>query len=110
MIALPLQVASLYHQVKGVVMLHELLNAVEQHLASPATSLDNGDNWGLVQKWLLVAAQKDGSGGDPAKSKSFIAFHMDALLSNNVIHGWMTESLDAALGRHQENVSTKVGI
>ncbi len=60
-------------------MPHELLDAVEKHLASPATSLDNGDNWGLVQKWILVAAQKDGGSGDLAKSKSFIAFCMDAL-------------------------------
>jgi hypothetical protein len=44
-------------------MSHELLNAIKQHLASPDTSLDNRDDWGLVQKWLLVAAQKDGSGG-----------------------------------------------
>jgi hypothetical protein len=47
--ALPLQVASLYCQVKGVVMSHKLLDAMEQHLASPTTSLDNKDNWGLVQ-------------------------------------------------------------
>ncbi len=111
MIGLPLQVTSFYHQLRGAVMLHELLDTVEKHLANPATSLDNGDNWGLVQKWLLVAAQKDGSGGDPAKSKSFIAFCMDALLSNNdLIHWWMTEMLNATLGRHPENASTKVGI
>ncbi len=92
-------------------MPQELLDAVEKHLASPATSLDNGDNWGLLQKWLLVAAQKDGGGGDPAKSKSFIAFCTDALLSNDdLIHGWMTERIDATLGRHPENASTKVGI
>ncbi len=92
-------------------MPHELLDAVEKHLASPATSLDNGDDWGLVQKWLLVAAQKDGGGGDPSKSKSFIAFCTDALLfNNNLVHRWMTERLDATLGRHSENASTKVGI
>jgi hypothetical protein len=31
-------------------MMHKLLDSVEQHLASPATSLNNGDDWGLVQK------------------------------------------------------------
>ncbi len=111
MITLPLWVARLYHQFKGVAMPHKLLNAMEQHLASPATSLDNGDNWGLVQKWLLVAAQKDSSGGDLAKSKSLIAFHTDALLSNDdFIHRWITEKLDAMLGRHPKNATTKVGI
>jgi hypothetical protein len=44
MIALPLRAASLYHQFKGAVMPHKLLNAIEQHLASPDTSLDNGDD------------------------------------------------------------------
>jgi hypothetical protein len=44
MIALPLQAASLYRQLKGAVMPQELLDAVEKHLASPATSLDNGDD------------------------------------------------------------------
>ncbi len=111
MIALPLQVASLYHQFKGAVMPHELLDAMEQHLASPTTSFNNGDNWGLVQKWLLVAAQKYGGSGDLAKSKSLIAFRTDALLSNNdLIHQWIIEKLDAKLGRHPKNASTKVGI
>ena len=50
MIALPLRAVSLYHQFKGPVMPHELLNAIELHLASPDTTLDNGDKWGLVQK------------------------------------------------------------
>ena len=81
MIALPLKAASLYHQFNGPVMPHEFLNTVEHHLASPDTSLDNGDDWGLVQKWLLVAAQKDGGGGDTARSKSYVAFRIDALLS-----------------------------
>jgi hypothetical protein len=91
-------------------MPQELLDAVEKHLTSPTTSLDNKDNWGLVQKWLLAAAQKDGGSGDPAKSKSFIAFRTDALLSsNNLIHRWMTERLDNTLGRRPENASTKVG-
>ena len=67
MIALPLRVASLYHQFNGPVMPHEFLNTVEHHLASPDTSLDNGDDWGLVQKWLPVAAQKDGGGGGHRK-------------------------------------------
>jgi hypothetical protein len=45
MIALPLQAASLYRQLKGAMMPQELLDAMEKHLASPATFLDNGDNW-----------------------------------------------------------------
>ncbi len=111
MIALPLQAASLYHQLKGVVMLHELLDAMEKHLASPVTSLDKGDDWGLVQKRLLAAAQKDSGGGDPAKSKSFIAICTDALLSNDeLIHQWMTERLNATLDRLPESARAMVGI
>ncbi len=49
MIALPLRAASLYHQFRGPVMPHELLNTIELHLASPDTTLDNGDDWGLVK-------------------------------------------------------------
>jgi hypothetical protein len=37
MIALPLRVASHYRQLKGAVMPQELLDAMEKHLASPAT-------------------------------------------------------------------------
>jgi hypothetical protein len=71
MIALPLRAASLYHQFNGPVMPHEFLNAIEHHLASPETSLDNGDDWGLVKKWMLVAAQKDGGGGGHRKIQVF---------------------------------------
>jgi hypothetical protein len=112
MIALPLQAASLYHQFKGAVMPRKLrLNAIEQHLASPDTSLDNGDDWGLVQKWLLVAAQKDGGGGGITKSKSHVAFYTDTLLSNDdLIHCWIADKLDSTLGRHPEPASTTVGI
>ena len=49
-IALPLRAVKLYQEFKGVVMPHELLAAIKQHLASDDTSLDNGDDWGLVQK------------------------------------------------------------
>ena len=49
MIALPLWAAKLYHNFNGAVMPHELLAALEQHLSSPATAPDNGDEWGLVQ-------------------------------------------------------------
>ncbi len=92
-------------------MPYELLNAIEQHLASSDTSLDNGDDWGLVQKWLLVAAQKDGRGGDITRSKSHIAFRTDALLSNNeLIHRWITEILDATLGRCPETAHMTAGI
>ncbi len=40
---LPLWAAKLYHNFNGAVMPHELLAAIEQHLSSPATALDNGD-------------------------------------------------------------------
>jgi hypothetical protein len=107
MIALPLRAASLYHQFNGPVMPHEFLNALEHHLASPETSLDNGDDWGLVTKWMLVAAQKDGGGGDTAKSKSLVAFRTDALLSNDdLIHRWIADKLDSTLGRRPDLTST----
>jgi len=68
-------------------MPHELLNTIKQHLAGPDTSLDNRDSWGLVQQWLLVAAHKDGGGGDISKSKSHLAFCTDTLLSkDDLIH------------------------
>ena len=109
MIALPLRVASLYHQFNGPVMPHEFLNAVEHHLASPDTSLNNGDDWGVVQKWLIVAAQKDGGRGGTAKSESHVAFCTDALLSNdNLIHHWIADKLDSTLGRCPEPTSTTV--
>jgi hypothetical protein len=113
MIALPLCAAKLYHQFKGPVMPHELLSALEHFLASPETSLDNGDDWGLVQRWLIVAAQRDDGGGDPAKRKSPIAFRTDALLSNDaLIHRWINDRLDASLGRRPDltNSGTTVGI
>jgi len=49
LIALPLRAVKLYQEFKGAVMPHELLAAIEQHLASDETSLDNGDSWGLIQ-------------------------------------------------------------
>jgi hypothetical protein len=64
-----------------------------------------------VQKWLLVAAQKDGGGGDTAKSKSYVEFRTDTLLSNdNLIHRWIADKLDSPLGRCPEPTSTTVGI
>ena len=85
----------MYHHFKGAGMPHELLNAIEQHLASPDTFLDNGDDWVLVQKWPLVAAQKDGREGDITKSKSHVALRTDALLSNDdLIHCWIADKLD----------------
>jgi len=99
MIALPLRTASLFHQFKGPVMPHELLNAIELHLSSPDTTLNNGGEWGLVQKWLIEASQKDGGGGDPTKSKLHVAFCTDALLSNDDhIHRWIADKLDSTLG------------
>jgi hypothetical protein len=50
-------------------MPHELLSALENFLVSPETSLDNGDDWGLVQRWLIVAAQRDDGGGGSGKAK-----------------------------------------
>ena len=76
MIALLLRAASLYHQFKGPVMPHKLLNAIKLHLASPDTTLDNRDEWRLVQKWLIIASQKDDGRGDPTKSKSHVAFRL----------------------------------
>ena len=69
LIALPLRAVKLYYEFKGAVMPHELLAAIERHLASNETTLDNGEDWGLVQQWLLIASQRDDGGGDPAKCK-----------------------------------------
>ena len=92
MIALPLWAAKLYHNFNGAVMPHELLAALEQHLSSPATALGNGDEWGLVQRWLLVAAQRDDGGGDPTKRQSHITFNRGSLLSNDaLIHRWTND-------------------
>ena len=65
----------------------------------------------MVQKWLIVASQKDGGRGDPTKSKSHVAFRTDTLLSNdNLIHRWIADTLDSTLGRRPEPTSTTVGI
>ena len=69
LIALPLRAVKLYYEFKGAVMPHELLAAIKRHLASNETTLDNGEDWGLVQQWLLIASQRDDGGGDPAKCK-----------------------------------------
>jgi len=100
MIALPLRAAKLYFELNGAVMPHELLQAVEDHLASPETTLGNGNDWGLVQKWLIVAAQKDGA---TPTSKSWLAFTSNALLSNeDLIHRWINDCMDATLGRRPD--------
>lgn len=100
MIALPLRAAKIYQDMKGAVMPHELLQAVEDHLASPETTLSNTNEWALVQKWLLVAAQKDGA---TPKSKSWLAFSTNALLSNEeLIHRWIGDRIDATLGRRPD--------
>ena len=92
MIALPLWAAKLYHNFNGAVMPHELLAALEQHLSSPATTLGNGDEWGLVQRRLLVAAQRDDGGGNPTKRQLHIAFNTGFLLSNDaLIHRWTND-------------------
>ncbi len=99
LIALPLRAVKLYHELKGAVMPHELLAAIKRHLASDETSLNNGDDWGLVQQWLLVASQRDDGGGDPTKCKSFLALRMDPILSNDpLILRWTNDRLDALLG------------
>ena len=89
------------------------MTALEQHLSSPATALDNEDEWGLVQRWLLVAAQRDNGGGDPTKRQSHITFHTGSLLSNDsLIHRWTNDQLDATLGRRTKlnRSGTTVGI
>ena len=105
MIALPLRAAQLYQTFNGPVMPHELLAAIEQHLASPDTDLDNGDDWGLVKKWLVVAAQTDGGQGT-AKPKSHIAFTTNAIITNDeLIHQWFADRLDATMGKRPEATS-----
>ena len=103
LIALPIRAAKIYQNMKGAVMPHELLQALEDHLASPHTALDNTNEWALVQKWLLVAAQKDGA---TPRSKSWLAFSTNALLSNeDLIHRWIGDRIDATLGRRPELTS-----
>jgi len=112
LIALPLRAVKLYQDFKGAVMPHELLAVIEQHLASNETSLNNGDSWGLIQKWLLVASQRDDGGGDLVKRKPFLALHADPLLSNDpLILRWTNVRLDASLGRRPDfmSSSTMVG-
>ncbi len=50
MIVLPLQAVSIYQGLKEGVMPHKLLDTIKNHLTSPDTKLNNGDEWGLVQK------------------------------------------------------------
>ena len=91
-------------------MPHEMLPVLKQHLASPATALDNGDEWGLVQRWLLVAAQREDGGGDPSKRQSHIAFHTGSLLSNSsLIHRWTNDQLDGRRTKLSHS-DTTVGI
>jgi hypothetical protein len=94
-------------------MPHELLAAIKRHLASNETTLDNGDDWGLVQQWLLVASQRDDGGGDPAKRKPFLSLRADPLLSNDpLIICWTTNRIDTSFGRRPDfmSPSTTVGI
>ncbi len=80
-------------------MPHELLQVLKLHLSSNKTELDNGDDWGMVQKWLLVAAQTDNAN----PTKSHIAFSTGALLSNDeLIHRWIGDRLDSTLGRRPD--------
>jgi len=105
--------AKLYHNFNEAVMPHELLAALEQHLSSPATALGNGDKWGLVQRWLLVAAQRDDGGGNPTKRQSHIAFNTGSLLSNDALmHRWTNDRLEATLGKRTNlnRSGTTVGI
>ncbi len=93
-------------------MPHELLNAIKNHLTSPDTELNNCDEWGLVQKWLLVASQKDGGGGDPTKSKSSIALTTEALITNDgLIEHWISNRINSTLGpRPDVSLQTTVGM
>ncbi len=52
-IALPLR--------KGAIMPHKHLQVLEDHLAGPNTTLGNGNNWGLVQKWLMLPPRRMGA-------------------------------------------------
>ena len=80
-------------------MPHKLLDAIKNHLTSPDTKLNNGDKWGLVQKWLFIASQKDRGGGNPTKSKSYIALTTEALLTNDdLIEHWISDRIDSTLG------------
>ena len=93
MIALPLRAAQMYQKFKGAVMPHELLAEIERHLASTETTLGNVDDWGLVKKWLMVAAQTDGGQG-ATKPRSHIAFNTTAIITNDeLIQRWMTDRL-----------------
>ena len=86
-------------------MPHELLAEIERHLASTDTTLGNGDEWGLIKRWLLVAAQTDGVQGT-AGPKSHIAFTTNAIITNDdLIHRWMSDRIDATLGRRPEATS-----
>ena len=72
---------------------------MEEHIGSPDTTLD-GTEWGLIQKWFIVTAQKDGA---TPTSKSWIAFASSALLSNEeLIHRWISDRMDSTLGRRPE--------
>ena len=100
LVALPLRAAQLYHKRGGAVMPHELLTEIELHLASPETTLGNGDEWGLIKTWLQVAAQQTNGETRP---KSHVAFPTDAILTNDdLIHRWFAERLDATLGRRPD--------
>ena len=90
-------------------MPHELLADIEMHLASPDTTLGNGDEWGLIKTWLQVAAQTDGGQGTQTRPKSHIAFPTDAILTNDEhIHRWFAERLDATLGRRPDITSSSM--
>jgi hypothetical protein len=112
MIALPLWVAKLYHNFNGAMMPHEP-GRPRTAPVKPATALGNGDKWGLVQRWLLVAAQRDDGGGNPTKRQSHIAFNTGSLLSNDALmHRWTNDRLDATLGKRTNlnRSGTTVGI
>ncbi len=60
-----------------------------------------------------MAAQKDGGNDDRTRSKSFITFKTGAILTNDdLIHCWISDHLNATLGRHPDptSASTTVGI
>jgi hypothetical protein len=93
----------------GAVMPQELLEALESHLGGSDTSLGNREDWGLVQKLLLVALQMDGGNGNPTRFKLHMAFHTDPIFSNdNPIHRWISKRLDATLGRLPNPNSTSM--
>jgi hypothetical protein len=58
-----------------------------------------------------MAAQKDGGNGIQTRSKSFIVFKTDTILTNdNLINCWNSDRLNAALGRRPDPTSARMTV